>query len=66
MKRPVPFVPISPGGSECCAGNDFVLVGTAPAVGPLPELQTFRCRICGHVETIETPRPEAGAPDILN
>jgi hypothetical protein len=45
-----------PDGLGCCAGEDLTLVGTAPGVGPFPELRTFRCRRCGHVETIETPR----------
>jgi hypothetical protein len=36
-----------------------MLVGTAPAVGPFPELRTFRCRRCGHVETVEAPRGPA-------
>jgi len=60
MKRPMP--PGSPDRSACCAGEGFVLVGSAPAVGPLPELQTFRCRQCGHVETIEAARPNATQP----
>ena len=31
----------------------------APALGPFPELQTFRCRRCGHVETVEAPQRSA-------
>jgi hypothetical protein len=32
------------------------LVGTVPGAGPFPELLTFRCQRCGHVETIEQER----------
>jgi hypothetical protein len=53
----MPPAPASPDEPACCAGEAFVLVGTAPAVGPLPELQTFRCRQCGYVETVEASRP---------
>jgi hypothetical protein len=43
----------SPALPHCCEHADVVLVGTAPRVGPLPELRTYRCRRCGHVETVE-------------
>lgn len=47
--------PAPPAGAHCCAGEAFELVGTAPKVGPFPELHTWRCRVCGHVETLEAP-----------
>jgi len=31
-----------------------------PSFGPLPELLTYRCQACGHVESIEMPeQPDA-------
>jgi hypothetical protein len=46
----------------CCDGEELVLVGTAPQVGPFPELRTFRCSRCGHVQTIEAAPVEPTAP----
>ena len=36
-----------------CDGGALELVGTAPRVGPFPELRTYRCADCGHVVTVE-------------
>ena len=36
-----------------CQGEGLVPVGNVPRVGPLPELVTYQCPACGHVETIE-------------
>jgi hypothetical protein len=38
---------------ECC-GSPMKLVRSVPALGVLPELHSFRCERCRHVETIET------------
>jgi len=35
-------------------GASMKLVRTTPKFGAVPELQTFRCETCGHVDTIET------------
>ena len=37
---------------EIC-GAPMRLVRITPKVGPHPELQTFRCKDCGHVSTKE-------------
>jgi rubredoxin len=36
-----------------------------PRVGPLPELVTYQCPVCGHVETVEQP-PSEPQPDRQN
>ena len=36
-----------------CGGEGLIPVGTVPRVGTLPELVTYQCPVCGHVETIE-------------
>ena len=47
---------------ECsCLGEGPVRVGTVPSVGALPELVTYQCPVCGHVETIEK-QPAQPAP----
>ena len=39
---------------ECsCLGEGPVPVNRVPRVGALPELVTYQCPACGHVETIE-------------
>lgn len=38
---------------HCCEREEFAVVSSAPRAGPLPELRTYRCRRCGHVETVE-------------
>jgi hypothetical protein len=45
--------PLPPEAADCCGTNAFALVGTAPKVGPFPELHTWRCSCCGHVVTVE-------------
>jgi hypothetical protein len=37
-----------------CNGDGLVLVRRVPRVAAMPELNTYRCPECGHVETIET------------
>ena len=37
---------------ELCSGS-MRLVGTIPKFGIIPELRTFRCEACGHVDTFE-------------
>ena len=34
-------------------GEAMSLAGRVPKVGPHPELVTFRCDDCGHVQTLE-------------
>ncbi|MEJ2379547.1 MAG: hypothetical protein P8Y71_30615 [Pseudolabrys sp.] len=34
-------------------GGAMELARSSPRIGSLPELRTFRCARCGHVETIE-------------
>ena len=36
-----------------CSGEGLTLVWEQPGVGAMPELRTYRCPECGHVETIE-------------
>ena len=36
-----------------CNDKPMKITGVSPKAGPLPELWTFRCELCGHVETIE-------------
>ena len=44
-----------------CDGDGLELVSSVPRVGALPELYTYRCEVCGHVETVET-KPGEGKP----
>ena len=36
-----------------CLGEGLAPVNRVPRVGALPELVTYQCPACGHVETIE-------------
>jgi hypothetical protein len=36
-----------------CDGQGLTLVSRVPRVGAMPELCTYRCEACGHVETLE-------------
>lgn len=36
-----------------CNGEGLAPVGSVPRIGGLPELVTYECPVCGHVETIE-------------
>ncbi len=36
---------------ERCGAWPMRLVGTIPRVGTLPELRSYRCDYCGHVDT---------------
>ena len=36
-----------------CDGEGLTLVNRVPRVGAMPELCTYRCEACGHVETLE-------------
>jgi hypothetical protein len=36
-----------------CDGEGLTLVSRVPCVGGMPELCTYRCEACGHVETLE-------------
>jgi len=36
-----------------CNGGAMKLVRSNPGIASLPELRTYRCAQCGHVETIE-------------
>jgi hypothetical protein len=36
-----------------CDGEGLQLVSSVPRVGAMPELNTYRCEACGHVETRE-------------
>ena len=36
-----------------CDGEGLEPVGSVPRVGAMPELVTYRCEACGHVETRE-------------
>jgi hypothetical protein len=40
-----------------CGGEGLAPVSAVPRVGALPELITYQCPACGHVETIEMPPP---------
>jgi hypothetical protein len=37
---------------EVC-DRDMVLVLSVPKFGPMPALETFRCPVCGEVQTFE-------------
>jgi len=45
-----------------CGGGALAPVGTVPRVGSLPELVTYQCPACGHVETVEI-QPPAPTPN---
>jgi hypothetical protein len=49
-----PLQPVSLPAVTCCERHQFAAVASVPRAGPLPALRTFRCRICGHVETVES------------
>lgn len=36
-----------------CNGKPMRVAYVVPKAGPLPELCSFRCEHCGHVETVE-------------
>jgi hypothetical protein len=36
-----------------CDGEGLTLVSRVPRIGAMPELCTYRCEACGHVETRE-------------
>jgi rubredoxin len=36
-----------------CLGEGLTPVSRVPRVGAMPELVTYQCPACGHVETIE-------------
>ena len=36
-----------------CNGEGLAPVSSVPRVGGLPELVTYECPVCGHVETVE-------------
>jgi hypothetical protein len=36
-----------------CEGEGLAPVSRIPRVGAMPELVTYRCPACGHVETLE-------------
>ena len=38
-----------------CDGEGLEPVSRVPRVGSMPELVTYRCEACGHVETREVP-----------
>lgn len=44
-----------------CLGEGPAPVSRVPRVGAMPELITYRCPACGHVETIEQQPGEAKA-----
>jgi hypothetical protein len=45
-----------------CDGEGLVLVSSVPRVGAMPELHTYRCEACGHVETIEASQVKPKPP----
>jgi hypothetical protein len=38
---------------SCHCGQPMKLIKTVPRIASFPELRTFRCQKCGHVETVE-------------
>jgi rubredoxin len=44
-----------------CGGEGLAPVASVPRFGSLPELVTYQCPACGHVETVET-KPPAPMP----
>jgi len=45
-----------------CGGEGLQLVSSVPRVGAMPELYTYRCEACGHVETIEATQAKPKPP----
>ena len=46
---------VQPRPPDCtCDGEGLTLVSRVPRIGDMPELYTYRCEACGHVETLET------------
>jgi hypothetical protein len=44
-----------PASPACpCGDGTLELVGKTPRVGPYPELETYRCRSCGEILTVES------------
>lgn len=46
-----------------CLGEGLAPVRRVPRVGAMPELITYQCPVCGHVETIEKP---SNAPPVID
>ena len=46
-----------------CGGEGLAPVSSVPRVGAMPELITYQCAACGHVETIEAQPKERQQPD---
>ena len=44
-----------------CDGEGLTPVSSVPRVGAMPELVTYQCPACGHVETVEK-QPEKPQP----
>jgi hypothetical protein len=45
---------VQPRPPDCtCYGEGLTLVSRVPRVGGMPELCTYRCEACGHVDTLE-------------
>jgi len=42
-----------PSPAQSCCGAPMTLVRIDPKVSSFPELRTFRCDICGDVQTVE-------------
>ena len=38
-----------------CGGEGMAPVSRVPGIGAIPELITYQCPACGHVETLERP-----------
>ncbi len=36
-----------------CGGEGLAAVSRVPGIGAIPELVTYQCPACGHVETLE-------------
>ena len=53
------YDPAQPRPPDCtCDGEGLTIVSRLPRVGAMPELCTYRCEACGHVETLEAPPNE--------
>ena len=46
-----------------CGGEGLAPVSSVPRVGAMPELITYQCAACGHVETIEAQPKERQQPE---
>ena len=46
-----------------CGGEGLAPVRSVPRVGAMPELITYQCAACGHVETIEAQPKERQQPE---